>query len=54
MNNDDLKKILFTLYLLRSKMEDKNYKEYATEMIDLIEKHLFDYVSLESVVGNVK
>jgi hypothetical protein len=41
MSDDDLKKILFTLYILRANVEQANHKEYAKEMIDLIEKHLF-------------
>jgi hypothetical protein len=40
MSDDDLKKVLFTLYLLRNKVDDENAKGYAQEMIDLIERHL--------------
>jgi len=39
MNDEDLKKILFVFYLLRNKVDGID-KEYAQEMIDLIEKHL--------------
>ena len=39
MNDDDLKKILFVLYLLRGRVDGFD-KEYAQEMIDLIEVHI--------------
>lgn len=40
MSEDKLQKVLFTLYLLRNAVDSENAKEYAQEMIDMIERHL--------------
>ena len=40
MNDEDLKKVLFTLYLLRNRVEhDKSNWDAAQEAINLIEKY---------------
>lgn len=38
MNDEDLKKVLFVLYLLRNRVDEKNV-EYAQDAIDLIENY---------------